>query len=69
MDYVTAFTDLIFVSFEQEENDALRCQLEASKNEVDLIKADLRSELDLKDQQLKILQQVLYSFTIQFFMN
>ncbi|CAL8102365.1 unnamed protein product [Orchesella dallaii] len=41
----------------KEENDALRCQLEASKNEVDLIKADLRSELEMKDQQLRSLQQ------------
>ncbi|ODM95530.1 Ecto-NOX disulfide-thiol exchanger 1, partial [Orchesella cincta] len=51
------FTHFSPFSLYQEENDALRCQLEASKNEVDLIKADLRSELEMKDQQLRSLQQ------------
>lgn len=52
------FFSLRLVISAQEENDALRCQLEASKNEVDLIKADLRTELEMKDQQLRSLQQV-----------
>jgi len=32
--------------------------LEAFKNEVDLIKADLKTEMELKDSQLQALQQV-----------
>ncbi|CAG7834059.1 unnamed protein product [Allacma fusca] len=43
----------------KEENDSLRCQLEAFKNEVDLIKADLKTELEAKDQQLRDLQKQL----------
>ena len=45
-------------SCEQEENDALRCQLEAFKHEVDLIKADLKTEVEQKDQQIRELQEV-----------
>jgi hypothetical protein len=43
----------------QEENDSLRCQLEAYKNEVDLVRSDLKTELDQKEKQLKMLQQTL----------
>ncbi|XP_049778265.1 ecto-NOX disulfide-thiol exchanger 2 [Schistocerca cancellata] len=43
----------------REENDSLRCQLEAYKNEVDLVRSDLRTELEQKDKQLKVLQQTL----------
>lgn len=38
----------------QDENDSLRCQLEAYKNEVDLVKSDLKSDTDFKDQQIKV---------------
>jgi bacterioferritin (cytochrome b1) len=43
----------------QEENDSLRCQLEAYKNEVDLVRSDLKTELEQKEKQLKMLQQTL----------
>jgi bacterioferritin (cytochrome b1) len=43
----------------QEENDSLRCQLEAYKNEVDLVRSDLKTELDQKEKQMKMLQQTL----------
>lgn len=43
----------------KEENDSLRCQLEAYKNEVDLIKVDSKHDLDEKSKQLKVLQQAL----------
>lgn len=43
----------------QEENDSLRCQLEAYKNEVDLVRSDLRAEIDQKEKQLKLVQQTL----------
>jgi Tfp pilus assembly protein PilO len=48
----------MFVYF-QEENDSLRCQLEAYKNEVDLVRSDLKTELDQKEKQMKMLQQTL----------
>ncbi|XP_075225788.1 uncharacterized protein LOC142326945 [Lycorma delicatula] len=43
----------------KEENDSLRCQLEAYKNEVDLVRSDLRAEIDQKEKQLKLVQQTL----------
>ncbi|KDR14923.1 ecto-NOX disulfide-thiol exchanger 2-like [Zootermopsis nevadensis] len=43
----------------KEENDSLRCQLEAYKNEVDLVRSDLKTELEQKEKQLKMLQQTL----------
>ncbi|XP_076764611.1 ecto-NOX disulfide-thiol exchanger 2 isoform X3 [Xylocopa sonorina] len=43
----------------KEENDSLRCQLEAYKNEVDLLKSETKSEIDAKDKQMKMLQQTL----------
>lgn len=43
----------------KEENDSLRCQLEAYKNEVDLVRNDLSVELEQKEKQLKIVQQTL----------
>ena len=39
----------------QEENDSLRCQLEAYKNEVEIIRSDLKLELQAKDQHIKSL--------------
>ncbi|XP_043673893.1 ecto-NOX disulfide-thiol exchanger 2 isoform X1 [Vespula pensylvanica] len=43
----------------KEENDSLRCQLEAYKNEVDLLKSEIKSDIDAKDKQMKMLQQTL----------
>lgn len=43
----------------KEENDSLRCQLEAYKNEVEVVRADLRTELENKDKQIKMMQQTL----------
>ncbi len=43
----------------REENDTLRCQLEAYKNEVDLLKQENVNSLENKDRQLKGLQQAL----------
>jgi len=50
--------NLIPICWFQEENDSLLNQLEATKNEIRLVKADLRSEIEQKDQQLKVLRQV-----------
>lgn len=43
----------------QEENDNLRCQVEAYKNEVDLIKTDNHQELEERNKQIRSLQQAL----------
>lgn len=43
----------------KEENDSLRCQLEAYKNEVDLLKSETKADIDAKDKQMKMLQQTL----------
>ncbi|XP_048370733.1 ecto-NOX disulfide-thiol exchanger 2 isoform X2 [Sphaerodactylus townsendi] len=46
----------------KEENDSLRCQLDAYRNEVELLKQEQgkgRDEDSTKDQQLKLLQQAL----------
>lgn len=48
----------IFVEF-QEENDSLKCQLQVYKNEVDLVKSDLKSDTDLKEQQIQVLQETI----------
>ncbi|XP_008558980.1 ecto-NOX disulfide-thiol exchanger 2 isoform X1 [Microplitis demolitor] len=43
----------------KEESESLRCQLEAYKNEVDLLKSENKIEIDAKDKQIKMLQQTL----------
>lgn len=43
----------------KEENDNLKCQLEAYKNEVDLIRADLKCDNEQRDAQTNVLQQTL----------
>ena len=43
----------------KEENDSLKCQLEAYKNEVDLVKQEQKNAMDEKDKQLRTLQQAL----------
>lgn len=43
----------------KEENDALKCQMEAFKNEVDTVRQEGRSEIDEKDKQVKSLQNAL----------
>lgn len=45
----------------QDENDDLRCQVEAYKNEMDVVRSDYKVELDNKEKQLKIVQQTLQS--------
>ena len=37
----------------------MRCQLEAYKNEVDLVRGDLKGDLESKEKQLKVLQQTV----------
>lgn len=43
----------------KEENDSLRCQLEAYKNEVDLVRSDSMAEVAVRDQQTQLLKQTL----------
>ena len=48
-----------FFVYEQEENDSLRCQLEAYKNEVEIVRSDLKLELQMKEQHIKTLEKNL----------
>ncbi|XP_022904307.2 ecto-NOX disulfide-thiol exchanger 2 isoform X1 [Onthophagus taurus] len=43
----------------REENNNLRMQVEAYKNEVEVVKMDLKKDIDEKDKQFKMLQQTL----------
>ncbi|KAJ8919902.1 hypothetical protein NQ315_006431 [Exocentrus adspersus] len=43
----------------KEENDNLRCQLEAYKNEVEVLKMDYKKDMEEKDKQFKMVQQTL----------
>ncbi|XP_074658010.1 ecto-NOX disulfide-thiol exchanger 2-like [Tubulanus polymorphus] len=47
------------VSHLREENDSLKCQLEAYKNEIDHVKQEGRANVAEKESQLKLLQQAL----------
>lgn len=38
--------------FFQEENDNLRCQLEAYKNEIDILKSEMQCDIDTKAQEI-----------------
>uniref|UniRef100_A0A1B0D578 Ecto-NOX disulfide-thiol exchanger 1/2 domain-containing protein n=1 Tax=Phlebotomus papatasi TaxID=29031 RepID=A0A1B0D578_PHLPP len=56
-------------SLENSKNDSLRCQLEVYKNEVDLVKSDLKSDTDIKDQQIKVLQETIRNMQTQLLEN
>lgn len=43
----------------REENDSLKCQIEAYKNELEMVKAEKAHGISEKDSQLKILQQAM----------
>lgn len=43
----------------REENDSLKCQIEAYKNELEMVKAEKVHGISEKDSQLKILQQAM----------
>ncbi|KAG1667295.1 Ecto-NOX disulfide-thiol exchanger 1 [Nymphon striatum] len=43
----------------EEENDILKCQNEAYKNEIDLNESTYKKEIETKDKQIKLLQQAL----------
>ncbi|XP_076356670.1 uncharacterized protein LOC143249934 [Tachypleus tridentatus] len=43
----------------KEENNSLRCQLDAYKNEVEVLKADGRQDQDSREKQLKMIQQAM----------
>ncbi|CAG9860601.1 unnamed protein product [Phyllotreta striolata] len=43
----------------RDENDVLKCQIEAYKNEVEVLKTDYKNELEEKEKQFKVLQQTL----------
>ncbi|XP_044746718.1 ecto-NOX disulfide-thiol exchanger 2 [Coccinella septempunctata] len=43
----------------KEENESLKCQMEAYKNEVEVLKIDYKKEFEEKEKQFKVLQQTL----------
>jgi hypothetical protein len=43
----------------REENDTLKCQMEAYKNEIDMVKSEGRTLVDMRDKQIQALQQAL----------
>ncbi|XP_076356617.1 uncharacterized protein LOC143249897 isoform X2 [Tachypleus tridentatus] len=43
----------------KEENDSFCCQLDAYKNEVEVLKADGRQDQDSREKQLKMIQQAM----------
>ena len=43
----------------KDENDSLKCQIEAYKNEVDVIKQENLAELEQKTKHMNMLQQTL----------
>ncbi|KAK6625582.1 hypothetical protein RUM43_005881 [Polyplax serrata] len=49
----------------KDENESLRCQLEAYKNEVDLVRGDMKNDLESKEKQLKMLQQTVQNLQKQ----
>merc|ERR1712071_656092 len=46
----------------KEENDSLRCQLEAYKNEVETVRSDLKTELQVKEQHIKMMEDNVKTF-------
>ncbi|CAG9827775.1 unnamed protein product [Diabrotica balteata] len=52
-------TDVSSDDIYREENDSLKCQIEAYKNEVEVIKSDHKKTMEEKDKQFKMLQQTL----------
>lgn len=53
----------------KEENDSLRCQLEAFKNEMTLVKSDIKSDTDFRDKQIKVLQETIRNMQTQLLEN
>ncbi|XP_055902486.1 ecto-NOX disulfide-thiol exchanger 2 [Eupeodes corollae] len=53
----------------KEENDSLRCQLEALKNEMTLVKSDIKSDTDFRDKQIKVLQETIRNMQTQLLEN
>lgn len=49
----------------KEENDNLRCQLEAYKNEVHILRSESHCELEIKNQEIKDLQGQLAELEVQ----
>ncbi|KAH9512822.1 Ecto-NOX disulfide-thiol exchanger 1 [Bulinus truncatus] len=52
-------TDSIESQKLKEENDALKCQMEAFKNEVDMVRQEWKTDVDEKDKQIRSLQNAL----------
>ncbi|XP_073839122.1 uncharacterized protein [Musca autumnalis] len=49
----------------KEENDSLRCQLEAMRNEMSLERTDLKYNSDFREKQMKVLQETIRNMQTQ----
>jgi len=49
----------------REESEEWACQAQTYRNEVESVKADMKSEINTKEQQIKILQQTLQGMQLQ----
>jgi len=49
----------------REESEEWACQAQTYRNEVESVKADMKSEIETKEQQIKILQQTLQGMQLQ----
>uniref|UniRef100_A0A1I8PLC0 RRM domain-containing protein n=1 Tax=Stomoxys calcitrans TaxID=35570 RepID=A0A1I8PLC0_STOCA len=49
----------------KEENDSLRCQLEAMRNEMSLERTDLKCNSDFREKQMKVLQETIRNMQTQ----
>ena len=55
--------------FSQEESEEWACQAQTYRNEVESVKADMKSELETKEKQIKILQQTLQVLLLDQFLR
>ena len=53
------FVEWIGSSQMRDENDSLKCQLEALKNEVDIVKLEAKNSVEMKEKQIKCMQMAL----------
>uniref|UniRef100_A0A1A9WSP9 Ecto-NOX disulfide-thiol exchanger 1/2 domain-containing protein n=1 Tax=Glossina brevipalpis TaxID=37001 RepID=A0A1A9WSP9_9MUSC len=65
MDFFFPKLIYIFLFTFQEENDSLRCQLEAIRNEMSLERTDLKYNSEFREKQIKVLQETIRNMQTQ----
>uniref|UniRef100_T1GHJ2 RRM domain-containing protein n=1 Tax=Megaselia scalaris TaxID=36166 RepID=T1GHJ2_MEGSC len=53
----------------KDENDSLRCQVEAYKHEMNLVKSDIKSDSAVREKQIKVLQETIRNLQTQLIEN